>query len=309
MSTRQRIAHVTGLNVSEVGWLPQVGASFAIPGGGAPGVLSGPDSGFSVAVGYHLAPSVGNAIWDGRDDGGAAGDASLSPQVEYLVGSFVTGQLAPPRISVRASQGETEAGVSVGLTSALLPQDADVILLMSFIPDASLYYSGWAAESVMQSMVNGDFIRGPSGTDRNFALTGAGENFVIGGLPLNDIGPAPNGVFGGCYNSSISSVWVTPGIPTIRQAVQFMDASMEAGVVVPQPFNPPRQLSGVPTTAPSEPEGCYWNAADLPSQLELGTPWVDRISGLELQLIGTQLGAARVMSRSPFYTLDPSLND
>jgi len=309
MSTRQRIAHVTGLNLADVGRLPQPGASFSIPGGGAPGALGGPESGFSIAVSYHLAPKIGSSLWDAGPQG-TPGDTTLPPLVEFLVSSVGANPADVARFQVTSGPGASGVGVSSGIMQPASPQEADVVLLISYVPDSSFYSSGWAAINSAQVMINGEFVTGPNGSDRNFAMDGVGDNFCIGGLsPNQDVSGLVNGDIGGCYNSAISGVWVTPGIPSIDQAVAFMDASMEAGVVVPRPFNPARTQAGVPTTAPDEPQGFYWNAADLPSELALGTPWVDRLSGLELQLLGSQLGAARVISRSPFYILDPDMND
>lgn len=296
MSSQAKTAHVTGLNFPNAGWLPRAGASFSIPGGGAPGILSHLADGFTIAVAVHLAPHEGSDIWDN-----GAGNAQVDPATEFLVGTISE----TTEWQIVAFGGNTIGAVfGASQPAALSVEESDQIVMFSYIPDASLYDAGFAAQNVIQAAVNGDFVRSTLGRDQNFALGAFPGDFCIGGITpslATAFAAADPTAVGGCSRSGISGVWMTSGVPSIAQARAFMEDSMVAGRLVPRPFNPVRTQAGVQPPPPDSPLGYHWDAADLPSTLALGTPWTDKISGLELQLLGSQVGDAGLFAVDPQY--------
>lgn len=296
MSTQQRTAHLTGFNNGRPGQQPERGSFYAPVGGGAPGILGGPTSGFTLAFTLHNHLLDSGAIW---------GDGPESAELQFVVGC--------PGAQGVGNDGwivlvEDTFDITVGISAAeIVPAEEvyeqDVLVVASYVPDEGLY-GGVADQSIVVSSFNGNMDPG-SGQEQNFGPHIPGNQFSLLGTAASVILDGEE--ISGCRWAQLGSFWITPGIPNQRQLQDFVQAAMRAGEVVPAAWAVARTASDLDPAVPDAPTGHHWSANDVDINQGLGGTWTDRIGGVVLERVGTISGVERELSRDPqYYFPNPS---
>lgn len=285
MSTQQRTAHLTGFNNDIPGQLPERGSFYAPVGGGAPGFLGGPASGFTIAFTAFNKYFEGNDIWGDEDSQGGT-------QAQIL--AICVGD--PGTDGWQAEIGGTQ-DIQVLIGDGMLAvgdsgiYEQDILVVVSYIPDASLY--GGNQETLAVSSLNGDMQSG----NATGLTTLPGAQFSLLGTAFD----FQDTNISGCRYAQLGSFWLTPGIPNQLELQDFVQASMMAGEVVPAPWAVARTAANLEPATPDSPTGHHWSANDVDITQGLGGTWTDRIGGVVLERVGTISGIERELARDPYY--------
>lgn len=299
MSNQQRVSHITGLNTDQSNALPFAGSYYQVQGGGAPGILGGISAGFTVAVALKAFGTDGSVLpWT------AAGDPTrreATPDEEFVCGAVNASDIESEGWSILIDEGSFMQGIDqggAGFTIEINP-GGDVIMVITRVADPSLYDPGEGTTPQLSAGIN-NYIR----TDQEAAQDPyvPGGDFYIGGAPdLSGFNAPEDGDIGGLVNSSLSGVWITPGIPDYDQLADFMLACTQAGEIVPAAWPGVRTASNLTPETPALPTGHYFNARDINPNDGLGGTWIDRIGGVILERVGIISGNERVLARDPFF--------
>lgn len=297
MSQQQRTPHVTGLNNAFQDQWPEPGSFYKVQGGTTPISLAGPVSGFTVALGFYSEINRGDlgtvVNFEPVIPGSPPPTEERGGGQEYLVG---TDGLTADGWGVTMDSATdilfNMGGTSVQSTASL--GRPDLIVMASYVPDGTIF--GIPGNRV-GICVNGQFIE-----DGSFGTYTPVHEFQIGGIDNATAAfNAPGGDFVGMRTAQLNSFWITEGVPTLEEALEFMDVSMQAGQVVPQPWAVARTVAAPDPVTPDEPTGHHWSVNDLDLSTGIGGTWTDRIGGIILERIGTLNDSARELGRQPSY--------
>ncbi len=299
MSSLQRTAHVTGLGLPFANAYGGEGSVFQPVGGGAPGILSGPANGFTIAMGLHIPAMQAAEIWAQREPVSPLGAPPYNPalpNVEFLA-NCVGNEDPSAGWSVEVDSDNVRMFLSGdGFSLAESIVGLDFIVVASFVGDDMPY--GGIGEPLVSGANNGNF-EVDEGNPATILLPQ--QQFFLGGTGIDAIGAiAEFGIGGGAARTGINSFWMTEGVPDIEQLNDFMELSMQAGQVIPQAWAPPRTDANPAPATPADPTGHHWTASDLDLSLGMGATWTDRISGVVLERIGA-LGNARAYGKGHNY--------
>jgi len=302
MSQRNRVARVSGLNNNYPGQLPAPGSYYAADG--SPGLTAGPATGFSVAFGIRTPVLVGGDVvgtpWvDPVAEQAGLGDPYVAlPVVEFIAGALdtvgATGWgLILDNDAISFFIGDSTISIDISL------RHGEMIGLMSYVPDQSEYPNA-IADGLAELALNGTM--GSAAQALNPTYAPAGVDFSIGGVADATFAADPL-TTGGSVRTEITSIWITDGIPTLDEANAFFDASMEAGIVIPQAWAPARTPAEPNPATPGAPTGNYWTADGVNLAEGLGSTWADKLGSADLTRVSPGAnpveGDARVAARQP----------
>lgn len=302
MSSLQRNAHIAGLNNPFANQYPVASSMYRPVGGGAPGILAGVPTGFTIAMGLRVPQALSNDLWAQFGPQSSPPQsfpvAAQIPATEFLCGTF---DLLGNNGWILASDGGL---VTLGVGDTLEVNCADLafgmqdlIVLASFVGNDGPY--GGLGDPALVGGYNGDAQVDAIAGANVFAPQ---AEFGLGGSPDPGFGTlAPTGIAAGAFRTQINSFWMTAGIPTFVQANEFFQASMEAGQVIPQAWAPVRTAGDPNPASPDSPTGHHWTASDLALSDGLGGTWTDRIGGVVLERVGFASDSARELAAGPNY--------
>jgi hypothetical protein len=305
MSQRNRVARVSGMNNNFPGQLPARSSYYAAAG--SPGLTAGPATGFSVAFGIRPPILIGGDTlgtpWiDPVAEEAALADPYIAlPQSEFVAGDVDVAAATGWGIIVGANDINVLVGDTILVVDTTL-RHGEMIGLMSFVPDATEYAGGLGAVTLASLAVNGDLAAAVQASA--FGYVAAGTGFSVGGSADAAFAADPQAL-GGSVRTEITSLWVTDGIPTLDESNQFFQASMEAGVVIPQAWAPARTVAEPEPEAPESPTGNYWTADGVNLGEGLGSVWSDKIGSADLMRVSPGAnpveGDLRVSARQPYF--------
>ncbi len=319
MSQRNRIARVTGMNTTVAGQVPAPGSFYSADG--APGATAGPATGFSVAFGIRLPAKIAGPLgtpWidPTAEEAALANPGITLPALEFLFGTYDFGNPTGWALLFQSNAVNSDVlFIRIGDATILVPmpeRTGEYIGLFSFVPDDEAY--GGAGVTLAALALNGQLAE-IDGDASAFAYTPSGRDFSIGGTTdptyLAD-DPAQQG---GAVYTEITSVWTTEGIPTSDEANAFFEASMDAGIVIPQAWAPARTTATPNPATPSEPTGNYWTAAGVDPNGTLGSVWADKLGNGDLTRVSPAApgappveGDLKVSARQPGFPFIPNQN-
>lgn len=298
MSTRNRVAFVSGLNFGLEDAFPAPGAQYQAVG--APGALQGPAAGFTVAFSLRVYASETSVPHIDELDLTEFGDINPAPLTEVIAGTidFVSGNgwlLAYDDGGLVLTVGPGGGVVyDVKGDGAI----ADIMGVAVYVTDDEPY--GGSGDTRLSMFING--VQSPVDTLGSFAnYAPSGGDFVIGGSTDPSVSLLDLNEIGGGFRSQLSSLWVTPGIPSVDELALFWEESMDSGIVIPQAWRSAR-ITGQPTPEiPESPTGNYFVASDCGADSGLGATWTDKIESVPLTLTSAtdNVGEARTLARKP----------